>query len=155
MAREGLHLKDLKAFGRYVFELGEPQNYTYRMDFDQSSGKESDYFLLIQEAGWEHVVQVMGWQYWRKETVDDRPSELFTDIESKIQKYKRLQVSLIGPAPAIMIIVLSMFKRFPGRHPQWVVISTITIFVLYILFMAVNLVKITQRINTLRQGNRL
>jgi hypothetical protein len=151
MSCAGLHLKNIKAFGRYVFEVGEPQHYTYRMDFDQSSGKDSDYFHLIQEAGWEHLIELFGWQFWRKEAGEGRTAELFTDTDSKIRKYKRLRVSLSSPAPAIFVIVLAMFKRFPGRHPQWFVISTISIFVLYILFLVVNLVKISMRIRDLEQ----
>ncbi|MCJ7695740.1 MAG: DUF2812 domain-containing protein, partial [Anaerolineaceae bacterium] len=133
MSREGLHLKTIKPFGRYVFEVGEPKNYIYRMDFDQSSGKDSDYFQLIQEAGWEHLTTLVGWQFWRKETGDGRTAELFTDNDSKQRKYKRLLASLSSPAPAMFIIVMAMFKRFPGRHPQWFVISTISIFALYTL----------------------
>ena len=155
MARGGLHLKDMKAFGRYVFEVGTPCAYAYRMDFDQSSGKDSEYFNLIRDAGWEHVMQVMGWQYWRKEASDGKPAELFSDNASKIKKYKRFLVTLSGPIPALFIIVLGMFKRFPGRHPEWVVITTITVFMLYFAFLAVNLVKITQRIRNLEQTSRL
>ena len=151
MSREGLHLKRIKAFGRYVFEVGQPRNYSYRMDFDQSSGKNSDYFYLLHDAGWEHVAVVSGWQYWRKETNVGRTAELFTDIESKIKKYKRLLVSLSVPVPAYFVIVLGMFKRFPGRHPLWVVITTISCFVLYIGFMAVNVFKISQRIRDLER----
>ena len=35
MSREGLHLQTIKAFGRYVFESGEPRTDTYRLDFDK------------------------------------------------------------------------------------------------------------------------
>ena len=155
MAREGLHLKDMKAFGRYVFEVGDPRQVTYRMDFDQSSGKDSDYFNLIRDAGWEHVMQVLGWQYWRKETEGGRPPELFTDNVSKIKKYKRFLVSLSVPTPAMFIIILGMFKRYPGRHPQWVVVSTVSIYAAYFLFLGINLVMILRRIRNLEQAARL
>jgi len=151
MSRKGLHLLDFKLFGRYIFEEGEPRDFNYRMDFDQSSGKDSDYYNLIQESGWEHVIAIMGWQYWRMEAGDGRNAELFTDTESKIRKYKRLLVSFSYPTPALFIIVLGMFKRFPGRHPQWVVITTILLFVLNIIFLAINFVKVSQRIRNLTQ----
>jgi len=155
MSREGLHLRTIKAFGRYVFELGEPCKYTYRLDFDQTSGKDSDYFQLIQEAGWERVVELAGWQYWRKESPEGKTPEIFTDSESKIRKYQRLIVGLAVPSPAIMVIVLGMFRRFPGRHPQWFVTFTISIFAAWILFSAVNLVNVLLRINTLKRMRTL
>jgi len=151
MSKKGLHLKHIKAFGRYIFKVGDPKNFKYRLDFDQTSGKDSDYFNLIEEAGWQRIAQVLGWQYWRKETAEGKSAEIFTDNESKIQKYKRLLTSLMVPSPGIMVIVLAMFKRFPGRHPQWVVILTISIFAVWTLFLAVNLIKVTQRINDLKK----
>lgn len=151
MSRGGLHLKDHKAFSRYVFVVGEPTDYTYRMDFDQSSGKNSDYVNLIEDAGWEHVMTLAGWQFWRIAAGEGKSAELFTDAESKVRKYKRLLTSLFVPGPAMFVVVLGMFKRFPGRHPQWFVITTISIFVLYILFVAINFVKVLQRIRRLEQ----
>lgn len=151
MSQKGLHLCDFKAFGRYVFDIGTPRNYTYRLDFDQTSGEDSDYFQLIQEAGWERIIQISGWQYWRKETHEGKAPELFTDTGSKIQKYQRLLTGLLVPSPVVFVVVLGMFKRFPGRHPQWFVVLVISIFVAAILFSAVNLVMVTQRINELKR----
>jgi hypothetical protein len=151
MSRQGLHLRAIKPFGRYVFEKGQPRDFSYRLDFDQSSGKDSDYFQFIRDAGWERVAEVAGWQYWRKETAEGRTSEIFTDNESKIRKYQRLILGLSSPAPAIFVIVLAMFKRFPGRHPEWFVVLTISVMSVYFLFIAVNLVSILLRIRDLRQ----
>jgi hypothetical protein len=155
MSREGLHLQSIKAFGRYVFEPGEPRTYTYRMDFDKTSGKDSDYFQLIQDAGWERVVALAGWQYWRKESQEGKTSEIFTDVESKIRKYERLIVGLAMPGPAMFVVVLGMFKRFPGRHPQWFVVLTISVFVVLLLFSAVNLVNVMLRISELKRMRTL
>ena len=155
MSRQGLHLHSIKPFGRYVFEVGEPQDYAYRMDFDQKSGKDSDYFQLIEDAGWERVTEVAGWQYWRQATGEGRVPELFTDAESKIRKYQRLIVGLLGSSPAIMVVVLAMFKRFPGRHPRWFVVLSISAFVAWILFSTVNLVYVALRINELKRTQTL
>ncbi len=151
MSRQGLHLQAIRPFGRYVFELGEPRDYSYRLDFDNSSGKDSDYFQFIQDAGWEWVTKVAGWQYWRKEIGEGMTHEIFTDNDSKIRKYQRVILGLASPAPALFVVVLGMFKRFPGRHPQWLVVFTISIFAVYLLYLAVNLVSILLRIRDLRQ----
>jgi len=155
MSRDGLHLRAIKPFGRYVFEPGEARKYTYRLDFDKTSGKDSDYFELIQDAGWERITEVAGWQYWRTESAEAKTPEIFTDTESKIRKYKRLILGLASPAPALFVIVLAMFKKFPGRHPQWFVVLTISIFVASILFSAVNLVNVALRINALKRMRTL
>ena len=151
MSRQGLHLQAIKPFGRYVFEQGEPKDYSYRLDFDKSSDKDSDYFQFIQDSGWERVAEVAGWQYWRKETAEGRTPEIFTDNESKIRKYERLILGLASPAPAMFVVVLGMFKRFPGRHPEWFVVLTISVFAAYLLYSGVNVVSILLRIRTLRQ----
>ena len=154
MSQEGLHLQSIKAFGRYVFEPGAPRKYTYRMDFDQTSGKDSDYFHLIREAGWKRITEVAGWQYWRKEAREGKTPELYTDTESKIRKYQRLLVSLLLPSPAF-IVVLGVFKRFPGRHPQWFVALVISTFAALFLFLTVNLVNIALRIIELKRMQTL
>ncbi len=155
MSRRGYHLQNIKAFGRYVFELGEPCDYTYRLDFDRTTGKNSDYYDLIREAGWEHIIEIAGWQYWRKEKTEGKTPEIFTDNESKIKKYERLRLSLFSPIPASMVILLAIFKKFPNRHPEWLVILIISLYMLYTIFLAINLIKITLRINALKQMKRL
>ncbi|MBN1260562.1 MAG: DUF2812 domain-containing protein [Anaerolineae bacterium] len=155
MSHKGLHLRRIEAFGRYIFEPGTPGDYAYRMDFDRTSGKDSDYFQLIQDAGWEHITSVMGWQYWRKKAGEGSTPELFTDAASKIQKYQRLLVSLVAPSPAIMVPIVGAFKRFPGRAPEWVVAVTLTTFTMWTLFVAVNAVMILRRINELKPTTSL
>lgn len=150
MSRKGLHLVDMKAFGRYVFEVDSTKTYIYRMDFDRISGKNSDNFKLIEEAGWERVITVLGWQYWRKERSGGKTPEIFTDNASKIKKYNRFLTSLLVPTLTPMFIVLALFARFPGRSPQWVVILTISLYAAWFLFLGVNIVKVIQRINQLK-----
>ena len=153
MSQAGLQLQNIRAFGRYIFEVDTTKNYVYRMDF--TSGRDSDYFHLIEEAGWEHVLQVLGWQYWRKETLEGVTAEIFTDNESKIKKYQRYLTSIFVPTTGSMFIVLALFARFPSRHPQWVVIMTLSIFAAWSLFLAVNAVKVVQRINELKRMKSL
>lgn len=155
MSREGLQMTNIKAFGRYVFKVDTTKEYVYRMDFDRTSGRDSDYFRLIEEAGWERVIQVLGWQYWRKETSEGKSAEIFTDNESKIKKYQRFLTSLFVPTSGSSFIVLALFARYPGRHPQWVVITTFSLFGIWYLFLALNAVKVVQRINDLKRMKSL
>jgi hypothetical protein len=58
------------------------------MDFDQTSGKDREYFTLFEEVGWERVIHIFGWQYWRKESSQGRTPEIFTENNSIIKKYQ-------------------------------------------------------------------
>jgi hypothetical protein len=90
MAQQGLHLVRPGLFGQYTFSACEPRTVVYRLDFVQSNKKDEAYFQLFRDAGWEHVGEMMGWQYWRKEVKVGESAEIFTDAESKVQKYQRL-----------------------------------------------------------------
>jgi len=97
MARNGLHLQGANLFCRYTFKKGEPQETTYRLDFLDSAKKDASYYQIFIDAGWEHVVDLNGWQVWRIRSANNQHlDEIFTDTQSKIGKYKRMltQVSL-------------------------------------------------------------
>ncbi len=90
MARQGLHLKRVTCIRTlFIFERGEPLDVAYRVDF-LLWRKDPAYVQLFNDAGWEHVDESLGWQYWRAPMVDGRAPEIFTDVESQITKYKRL-----------------------------------------------------------------
>ncbi len=111
MSRQGLHLQHAGAFGQYTFEQGEPREYAYRLDFVTESKKKDDYYQIFRDAGWEHVGELMGWQYWRKEILDGRVPEIFTDHASKIQKYQRLLGFLVVFYPIFIIFLANYNNR--------------------------------------------
>ena len=153
MSRQGLHLKEPGLFGSFLFVKGSVQEYSYRLDYNQGKQPE-DYLQLILDTGWEHLGRRGGWHYWRKGIQGDQMPELFTDPESKIQKYQRLLASYIASTPGVSVmyvIGVAVFKKFPGRHPLWFVILFISLFVAWIAFAAFNAVKIRVRINELKQ----
>ena len=90
MARQGLHLHKVGVLRCwFVFRRGAPAEMSYRLDF-QARRTKADYFQLFADAGWEHVDQVLGWQFWRAPARAGRTPEIFTDVESRIRKYQRL-----------------------------------------------------------------
>ena len=153
MSRRGLHLKGPGSFGSFTFLEGSPREMAYCLDFNRERAPE-EYIQLIQDAGWEVLGQRSGWYYWRKEIQGAKIPVLFSDAESKIQKYNRLFLSFTASAPGVSvmyIITAAVFKRFPGRHPLWFVILCLGLFIGWIAFAAVNAIKIQMRINELRQ----
>ena len=90
MARQGLHLQKVGFMRcRFVFRRGAPAEMSYRLDFRVNRAS-PDYLQLFADAGWEHVDQVLGWQFWRAPAHAGRSLEIFTDVESRITKYQRL-----------------------------------------------------------------
>jgi hypothetical protein len=90
MARQGLHLQSVGLLRCiFTFRRGAPAEMTYRLDF-QLSRAAPDYVQLFVDAGWEHVDQSLGWQFWRAPSSAGRTPEIFTDTESRIRKYQRL-----------------------------------------------------------------
>lgn len=112
MASQGFHLVSPNPFGSYTFSQGEPRQVAYRLDYVTNRYVTDDYYQLFQEAGWEHVGQMGGWQYWRKPFVNGQDSpEIFTDNESKIQKYRRLLGILVIALPVILVILNNLTLR--------------------------------------------
>ena len=154
MSRQGLHLKEPGAFGRFLFVQGRAGEYSYCLDYNRGKPSEN-YLQLIRDAGWEYLGKQAGWHYWRKEVLNGQAHELFTDVGSKIQKYQRLLAGYITSAPALYIIGLAAFKQYPGRHPLWFVILFISLFMGWIVFAAIKAFMIQVRINELRQKKAL
>jgi hypothetical protein len=125
MARQGLHLKRVTCIRTvFVFERGEPQDVAYRVDF-LVMRKDPEYVQLFEDAGWEHVDESLGWQYWRAPMVAGRAPEIFTDVESQITKYKRLlYLFAVCSLPMLLIVPDRRFLR--GEKPVSLVIVLIT-----------------------------
>ena len=106
MSQQGYHLASLGFPGFYYFTTGEPRNYVYRLDFVTETKAYPHYLQLFQDAGWEHLGHMGGWQYFRTLAKEGESPEIYTDPDSKIQKYRRLLSYLIIFLP-IWIVVLS------------------------------------------------
>ena len=103
MAREGWHLKELGLPGNYTFESGEPREDYYRMDFITNKKDYQNYLQLFKDAGWKHLGESGGWQYFRTKEQGNSIPEIYTDKDSKVQKYQRLFAYLIIFFPMLFI----------------------------------------------------
>ncbi|MEB0030698.1 DUF2812 domain-containing protein [Undibacterium sp. RTI2.1] len=114
MARQGLHLKSVNIFCLYTFIQSKPAEVSYCLDFVPHLRRDPAYFDLFRDAGWEHVIEITGWHYWRTPIVAGRVPKIFTDIESKIKKYKRILLILVlGPSPLILLFIRSLVLHSP------------------------------------------
>lgn len=103
MATRGYHLEKPQLFGVYHFHVGDPDNVIYRLDFNVIGKKDRESYLqLFQDAGWEHVRGLSFWAYFRKQCKPGETAEIFSDTDSKIQKYRRIITFLTFLLPILM-----------------------------------------------------
>jgi hypothetical protein len=115
MSQAGWHLKEPGTMGFYTFGQGEPHDYVYRLDFRNAPQKDrQEYLQLFQDAGWEYLGEAMGWQYFRTLARPGESPEVFTDNDSKIQKYERMLAFMAAMVPGQFLIYLLVMDRLPA-----------------------------------------
>jgi hypothetical protein len=147
MSSQGLHLKQAHIFAQYDFFQGQPENYTYRLDFqDALKHKKDEYLRLFADAGWEYLGQMSGWQYFRAPVRPGEEQDIYSDADSKIQKYNRLVAYLSVAFPSYLIVFVALW----GSWPEWMMWLNVAVILLCSAFSMVNYIKISQRIKQLK-----
>lgn len=118
MARQGLHLRSVGWLRTiFTFERGEPAEVRYRIDF-RLARTDAHYLQLFQDAGWERVDELLGWQFWRAPAGSMLAPEIFTDVESMSRKYKQLIWLFVVPEvlylPFVFMQVREKWDKAPG-----------------------------------------
>ncbi|WP_042164428.1 DUF2812 domain-containing protein [Paenibacillus gorillae] len=114
---DGWQLVKVKGNGvRFQFQKGEPRKIRYCVDYQNKI--DQAYISLFEEAGWELMYKgaTNGWFIWRMAYEGDQRPEIYSDIDSLIERNKRfsttLTVLLIIQFP-ILLANNSMVSRFP------------------------------------------
>jgi hypothetical protein len=150
MSQKGYHLSSVGLPGFYTFLVAEPRNYVYRLDYQTFRKKDKQAYLqLFKDAGWEHIGEMSAWQYFRKEARVGEINEIFTDVQSKVTKYKRV-FPLVGFSCLMLILILSSYVFRPYTYPWWGNVQIIVLAVLLLLIFA--LIKIALRIRQLKSS---
>jgi Protein of unknown function (DUF2812). len=130
---EGLHFEKIN-FIKYTFERDSSVRYTYRLDYQgglNNKEKKQEYIDLYKDAGWEYVCSYGAmWHYFRKEWREGENPQLYTDRESLIALYKRIQ-SLIAVLFLCNLGIMSFNLSRPG--PIRIVILAIYAFIFFVL----------------------
>src|SRR5262245_53049301 len=88
MEAEGWHLFRVTWGGtRFHFHRGEPRKMRYCVDYQNTT--DPNYVGIFEDAGWEKMLSYAGWYFWRMPYSDKKP-EIFTDLDSLIERNKRL-----------------------------------------------------------------
>lgn len=145
MSQHGLHLASVGVFGVYSFASGQPQDYVYRLDYINPAKDKPAYLQLFQDAGWEHVGEMSGWQYFRKLAQNGELLVIYSDAESKAEKYRRLLVFEVS----MMVILLVLLPKSTSSS------SNIPIAVIQVIYAALIAIYIYLVVNTWKRISQL
>lgn len=136
--------------GLYTFKPSEPGEYIYQIDLlDDWSGDNKDFSEFMEDSGVEVVSQWYRWVYLRKRA-GDGPFEMYTDAESKIMQYKKMEKFFT----VVLIIELIVFvmEFMAAMRTRSVVFVIITILIGLIVFIiSHNLLKCKEKIRQLEK----
>ncbi|MBU3185370.1 DUF2812 domain-containing protein [Clostridium estertheticum] len=93
MSAKGMALIDY-SWCKYVFTETQNNEYTYRIELLEnlpSHEKSIEYINFLEESGVEYVAKYVRWVYFRKKS-SEGAFDIYSDIESKIKHYKRINV---------------------------------------------------------------
>ena len=93
MSAKGMALTDY-SWCRYVFTETPNNEYTYRIELLENLPAHAEsivYIKFLEENGVECVATYMRWIYLRKKS-SEGAFDIYSDIESKIKHYKRINV---------------------------------------------------------------
>ena len=155
MSQKGWHLFSVGLPCIYRFQVGESRDYVYRLDYQiHRKEDQQDYLQLFSDAGWEHVGQMSGWHYFRKEAKEEETMEIFTDVESKVTKYKRLLTYLTFFVVIQAICLVTFVNNVWSDNPYswWGIIRAISLLVPLIMgILMYAIIKLMLRIRQLRR----
>ncbi len=101
MSAKGLHLVSV-GFCTYVFEEGNPGDYTIRLellDYLPTHPESEQYIKFVETTGAEYLGSVMRWVYFRK-SGKEAGFNLYSDIDSRIRHLNRI-LCLLGVIAAL------------------------------------------------------
>ena len=92
MHEQGWRLTKVSFPGFYHFEKCEPENVSYRLDYNQEGIRNKDeYVKMFADCGWEYLFDFVGYSYFRKEgAAGEEREEIFCDDASRLDMMKRV-----------------------------------------------------------------
>ncbi|MDR6554278.1 DUF2812 domain-containing protein [Paenibacillus qinlingensis] len=111
MEAQGWHLQRVNWNGlRFHFKKGAPRKMSYCVDYQMKV--DPNYTSIFEDTGWDRIYSGAGWYIWRQTYQEVKP-EIFTDIDSMIDRNKRLLgVFTAVTAAQIPIIMINIDNAF-------------------------------------------
>jgi len=142
MAEQGFHLERITLPGFFYFQIGEPESFIYRLDYQALRSKDKESYLqLFADAGWEHVGDMSSWVIFRRKVQPGDTPDIYSDVESKIGKYQRNITYLVIFLPILIIFMTNSSNRY-----GWLSF----VMALFILLYAYTMIQLFRRISQLK-----
>ena len=104
--------------GFYHFVKREPEQVTYRLDYNQEGIRNKDeYIQMFSDCGWEYICDYVGYSYFRKEgKTEEEKDEIFCDDASRLDMMKRVFRGRIIPLIILfaLVIIPQLFMNTVG-----------------------------------------
>lgn len=146
MAQKGWHFKSVALPGNYTFEQGEPRDYVYRLDYLTEKKDILNYLQIFQDAGWDYVGEMNGWQYFRKEAIPGEEMDIFSDNESKAKKYQRILFILVAILPILIFNVINL-NKMTDSFAQ----ALTFFFFCFLIFYSYSIIRLGLRVTALKR----
>ena len=108
MHRNGWKFTKVVFPGLYFFEKCEPENVTYRLDYNQEGiANKAEYVQMFSDCGWEYLLDFVGYSYFCKASDEaDSNDEIFCDDESRLDMMKRVYRGRIIPLVILFFCII-------------------------------------------------
>lgn len=92
----------------YKFEKCNPEEVVYQLDYNpEGRTHKEEYVQMFRDCGWEHVLDYVGYSYFRKPLSEmTQEEEIFNDAASKLEMAKRIFRGKILPLLVIFIVIV-------------------------------------------------
>ena len=128
MHKKGWRFTKVVFPGIYSFKKCEPENVTYRLDYNQEGiANKAEYVQMFSDCGWEYLFDFVGYSYFRKasECAEDN-DEIFCDDESKFDMMKRVYKGRIIPLIVIFFAtILPQFAKYVVGYGEGSIVQDI------------------------------
>lgn len=145
---EYLDVMTTASWKQYTFRKSEPRRAVYRLDYlNQRLRDLGEYLEFFTAAGWQYIGTMAGWHYFSHPGRPGQSPEIYTDAESKIAKYRRIQTRLALYLPWYMVPLFPVMDRMP----LWLAILFTSVYVTLTVLLLVSLIKVNVRIKQLER----
>ena len=105
---KGWKLERVNFLTLYHFRRCEPEDVVYQLDFNpEGISHREEYLQMFRDCGWEHVLDNVGYSYFRKPAAQMQGrEEIFCDEASRMEMFRRILCHRMLP---LLILLVGMF----------------------------------------------
>jgi len=151
MSVKGLQLVAV-GFCKYVFEESMKGEYAYRLELLENAPSNPEsiaYIRFLEETGVEYIGPVFRWAYFRKK-VASGAFEIYSDINSKINHYKRIRTLFFTITPINVWFTFSNLHNYI-QYRRSVSLGGIFPSFLVTLLLVLGIIKVSKKISKLKK----